>query len=666
MKIQLTSFRQSALGIRRGILPWLVLATGLGLTGLWCHQQRHFTSLEHERIERDLAEAISGAITTRLQTNIAVLNAVAGLFDASKEVDQQEFNAFYQALNHGGETLNGIQGVGYAVVVPNGNITGFEQQVRRAGRPHFTIKPAGSRPLTSAILYLEPNDWRNQRAIGFDMYSEATRREAMQLAAGTGEPALSGPVRLLQENSIRPQIGALLYQAIYRTSSEGFNSSQDRFNRLRGWSYSPLRMEDLIQGALTTVKDPALQGTGVLIYDSSRNRANNLLFDNLKLADSPQLTHPTWLEVSIANRTWVIGIQLDYRKLNPEGWSHALLLQALLGVSLSVLAAVISQQLIRNHQSVRQALRREQDASRERALAGTVFDSSPMAIVVTDAQGVILKVNQAFCQLTGYSELEARGNTANLLRSGRHDNSFYEQLWKAILSKGYWSGEIWNRHRNGQIIRHELSITAVHDEQQQTSSFVGLLRDVSERYQQEEQMRFMATHDQLTGLANRTLLIEELTRSLALAQRQGCGVGLLFIDLNRFKPVNDRYGHSTGDALLKAVAERLSNTCRSSDTLCRQGGDEFVVLIPDAPSIGHLQTLARKLVTALEQPFLPGPELPMEITISASIGVARWPDHASDADALIEAADTAMYAAKLQGEAAIAIATSIANSDSPS
>ena len=642
------------------------MATGLGLTGLWCHQQRHFSRLEHERIERDLADAISGAVTSRLQTNIAVLNAVAGLFDASKEVDQQEFNAFYQALNHGGETLNGIQGVGYAAVVPNGDIPRFEQQVRRAGRPNFTIKPAGSRPLTSAILFMEPNDWRNQRALGFDMYSEATRREAMQLSAGTGEPALSGPVRLLQENKIRPQIGALLYQAVYRTSSQGFNSSQDRFNQLRGWAYSPLRMEDLIQGALAKVDNPALQGTGVLIYDTSRNNAENLLFDNLKLANSPELSHPTWMEVSIANRNWVIGIQLDYRKLNPEGWSNTLLLQALLGMSLSVLAGVISQQLIRNHQSVRQALLREQEASRERALAGTVFDSSPVAIVVTDAQGVILKVNQAFCQLTGYSELEARGNTVNLLRSGRHDNNFYEQMWTAILSKGYWSGEIWNRHRNGQIIRHELSITAVLDEHQQPNSFVGLLRDVSERYEQQEQMRFMATHDQLTGLANRTLLIEELNRSLALAKRQGCGVGLLFIDLNRFKPVNDRYGHSTGDALLKAVAQRLTNTCRSSDTLCRQGGDEFVVLIPDAPSIEHLQTLARKLVGALEQPFQAGPELPQEITISASIGLARWPDHANDADALIEAADTAMYAAKVQGEASIAIANAIATSDAQS
>lgn len=646
-----------ARALRLAILPWLVLAAGLGLTALWCHQLRQFTQLEHERTERDLAETISSAVRSRLQTNMTVLDAVVGLFDAIKEVSHEDFHAFYQALNHGGQTLNGIQGVGYAIKVPQGDIAGFERQVRASGRPNFTIRPSGSRPLTTAILYLEPHDWRNQRALGFDMYSQTTRRDAMQLAATTGEPALSGPVRLLQENSVRPQVGALLYQAIYRTPTGDFNSVQERIQYLKGWAYSPLRMEDLIQGALATVDDPALKGTGVLIYDSTRQRSENLLFDNHHLANSPKLTHPTWTEVSIANRTWVIGIQLDHRTLHAQGWSQTVLLQGLLGTSLSLLSAVFSQQLLRNHQSVRQALLREQEASRERALAGTVFDSSPVAIMVTDGEGVIMKVNQAFCQLTGYSELEARGHMAiNLFRSGRHENSFYEHIWSEIRSKGYWSGEIWNRHRNGQIIRHEFSITAVLDEQQQPTSFVGLLRDVSERYQQEERMRFMATHDQLTGLANRTLLIDELNRSLAMAKRQGWGVGLLFIDLNHFKPVNDHYGHSTGDALLKAVAQRLASTCRESDTLCRQGGDEFVLLIPESSSIQSLQTVASKVLAALEQPFPAGPDLPKDISISASIGVARWPDHAHDADGLIEAADTAMYAAKVLGETAISIA----------
>lgn len=174
-------------------------------------------------------------------------------------------------------------------------------------------------------------------------------------------------------------------------------------------------------------------------------------------------------------------------------------------------------------------------------------------------------------------------------------------------------------------------------------------------------MRFLATHDQLTGLANRTLLIEELNLSLALAKRQNHGVGLLFIDLDNFKPVNDRYGHGTGDLLLHMVGERLSGCVRESDTLCRQGGDEFVLLIPNAPPLEQLLAMARKLNQAIEKPFRDHPQLPTAIQISASIGVARWPDHARDADSLIEAADTAMYRAKQLEQIRIASASAAAN-----
>ena len=639
-------------------LPWLVLGSGLLATTLWCSSRLKANQLEHERLELELGRQITQAISTRLQTNSAVLDSVVGLFNASSEVSRREFSAFYQTLSRGGNTLKGIQGVGFAAVVPNNNIAAFEQTIRADGLPDFQIKPPGIRTLTTAIIYLEPNDWRNQRALGFDMYSQVTRREAMHLAASNGEPALSGPVRLLQETSLRPQVGALLYQAIYKDPNVGFSSPQERFRRLRGWAYSPLRMDDLIHGALANVSHSALKDAGVLIYDTNRKNPDNLLFDNLELANSDRLTHPTWRDVTIANRTWQIGIQLDNRLISASGWTQSLVLQAFLGISLSSLAGLISQGLLNNHLALRQALARELEASKERALAGTVFDSSPIGIVVTDASGSILQVNGAFSQLSGYSELEARGQKTNLLRSGRHDNSFYEQMWCAIIQKGYWNGEIWNRHRNGQIMRHELAITAVLDPQQQITNFVGLLRDVSERYTQQEQMRHLATHDPLTGLANRALLIEELNLSLALAKRQGHGVGLLFLDLDAFKPVNDRYGHGTGDVLLQAVGQRLKSCVRESDTVCRQGGDEFVLLIPDAPSLEQLQLIASKLNQALQQPFDDQPELPEGIRISASIGVARWPDHAEDADGLLEAADTAMYRAKQMDEPRIATAPS--------
>ena len=639
--------------LRPTSLPWLVLAGGLMTTALFCNTERHFRQLEHERIERTLAADISEVIQARLATNIAMLNATAGLFNASNTVTLGEFRTFFQSLSSQADNLKGIQGVGFAARIPSNGTAAFEQTIRREGRPDFQVRPAGARPLTTAIIYLEPSDWRNQRAIGFDMFSEATRREAMEQAVSTGEPSLSGPVRLVQETNVRPQAGTLIYLPVYSDPGQPFASPQDRWRRLRGWAYSPLRMGDLINSALSALNNPDKPGTGVLIYDGLRPAKERLLFDNLSLAGSERLTHPTWVPVTIANRTWLIGIQLDHRRVSPGGWSTTLLLTALLGLTLSVLAALLAHRLVSNHLALRDALAKELDAAGERALAATVFDTTPVGIVVTDASGIVIRVNPAFTQISGYSQIEARGHKANLLKSGRHDDDFYRQMWTAMIQNGHWSGEIWNRHRNGQIRRHDLNITAVLNAQDQIVNFVGLLRDVTERHSQEEQMRHLATHDPLTGLANRALLMEQLVRSLALARRQSSHVGLMFLDLNGFKPINDRYGHSTGDALLQAVADRLRSGIRESDTLCRQGGDEFVLLIPDAPDLDQLVALAAKIQACLMEPFQ---ELPSGITISASIGVARWPEHAEDPDGLLDAADNAMYRAKASNGERIAIA----------
>ena len=190
------------------------------------------------------------------------------------------------------------------------------------------------------------------------------------------------------------------------------------------------------------------------------------------------------------------------------------------------------------------------------------------------------------------------------------------------------------------------------DSHQQIVNFVGLMWDISERHAQEQRVQHLATHDPLTGLANRSLLMELLHASLAQARRHDQQVALLFMDLNGFKGVNDRFGHSTGDALLRQAAERLRNKLQS-DTLCRQGGDEFVLLIPQAPDLGELQDLARKLCVTLSQPY---PNLPEGVGISVSIGIALWPDHANNADELLDAADAAMYEAKQGREDLIAVA----------
>ena len=636
-------------------LPWLVLLGGVLTTTLFCNSERHYKQLEHERIERTLATDIIEAIEARLGTNIAMLDATVGLFNASERVTREEFTRFAQSLISHGENLKGIQGVGFAAVVPGNNVRAFETAIRRDGQSDFRIRPPGPRALTTAIVYLQPDDWRNQRAIGFDMYSETVRRSAMQLAASTGEPALTGPVRLVQEINVLPQAGTLLYLPIYENPNDRFLSPQDRQRRLRGWAYSPLRMGDLINNALSGVKNPDKIGTGVLIYDGNEPRRHRLLFDNLGLDGSARLTHPTWLKVMVAKRTWLIGIQIDHRRVSPGGWSRELLLMALLGLSLSGLLALITLRLVKNHLRLRAALAGEQAATSERALASVVFDNSPVGIVVTDPDGIIIRVNPAFTRISGYALQECRGHKSNLLRSGRHDEEFYREMWEAMIRKGHWSGEIWNRHRTGQIRRHDLTITAVLDNKEQIVNFVGLLRDVTERHSQQEEMRHLATHDQLTGLANRTLLMEALNRSLALAARQGRRVGLLFLDLDGFKPVNDHFGHGTGDCLLQAVANRLLSSIRKSDTLCRQGGDEFVLLVPEVEDLAQLLSLAEKLLLSLQEPY---PDLPSGIEIGASIGVACWPEHAEDADGLLDAADNAMYRAKHRGGGAIAVAGS--------
>jgi diguanylate cyclase (GGDEF)-like protein/PAS domain S-box-containing protein len=418
-----------------------------------------------------------------------------------------------------------------------------------------------------------------------------------------------------------------------------------------------MRMGDLVTSVLNTVTNPDRRDAAVLVFDGDRPLASRLLYDShgLLSADGPapgtvsgpataqQLPSFSWVSLRLANRSWLVGVQLSHRHLGLVQGSRDLFLTVLLGLSLSVLAALLTARLVANHLALRQGLEREVQAARERAQAAAVFDTSPVGIVVTDPNGIILRVNPAFTGISGYSQLEARGHKANLLRSGRHDNAFYQQMWEAIVQRGHWSGEIWNRHRNGTIRRHELNITAVLDGQEQIVNFVGLLRDVTERYSQERRMRHLATHDPLTGLANRTLLMDELQRALALAHRKGEGVALMFLDLNGFKAVNDRHGHSTGDALLRGVAHRLREQVRASDLLCRQGGDEFVLMLAEAPDGERLRQMAAKLLDCLAAPY---PELPADVRISASVGVARWPDHAEDADGLLNAADDAMYAAK--------------------
>lgn len=287
-----------------------------------------------------------------------------------------------------------------------------------------------------------------------------------------------------------------------------------------------------------------------------------------------------------------------------------------------------------------------QESAKKLRLAGKVFENSTEGIMITDTKGYILQVNRAFTTITGYSETEALGQTPRLLRSDRHDAAFYQAMWASLIEFGYWQGEIWNRRKNAEVFPEWLSMIAIRDEQGETLNYLGVFADLTDKKLAEARAHHLAYYDPLTELPNRLLLEERLTQSLASARSDNRLVALLYLDLDRFKAINDTLGHPFGDKLLQAVAERLAGHIRDSDTIARFSGDEFTIELSDVGSPHNAELVARKALNALAEPFNLEQQ---EVFITASIGIALSPLDADNMDELIQYADTAMSHAKAQG-----------------
>ena len=287
-------------------------------------------------------------------------------------------------------------------------------------------------------------------------------------------------------------------------------------------------------------------------------------------------------------------------------------------------------------------------------IAATTFESHE-GMLVTDAQTKILRVNAAFTSITGYSAEEVIGQTPRVLNSGRHDNSFYESMWKSLAEKGSWEGEIWNRCKGGDIYPENLNITAVRDAQGVVTNYVAMLTDISSSKNASEEIRNLAFYDPLTHLPNRGLLIDRLKQALVVSARSGrCGA-ILFLDLDQFKSLNDTAGHDVGDLLLKEVAARLTNCIRESDTVARLGGDEFVVIIEDLSpkqieAATQTEVIGQKILHSLSQPYQLGT---YNHLCTASIGATLFNQHDRDVEEIIKKADIAMYQVKSGGRNAL-------------
>ncbi len=285
-------------------------------------------------------------------------------------------------------------------------------------------------------------------------------------------------------------------------------------------------------------------------------------------------------------------------------------------------------------------------ADLELRIAAIAFESQD-GMIVTDAQTTILRVNSAFTQITGYSAQEAIGNSPRMLRSDRHDADFYAAMWATVQTSGAWHGEIWHQRKNGEVFPEQLTITAIKGNSGQVTHYVGTLRDITLRKQLEKEVTQLAFFDPLTQLPNRRLFNDRLSQAFMRAKRASLNMALMFIDLDKFKPINDSHGHETGDWVLQTVAKRIKSCLRASDTAARVGGDEFLVLLPDLQTSDDAVAVAEKIRLVLEQPVVTPSGLTLQA--SASIGIAIYPEHAQTAQDLLRLGDSAMYQAKSIG-----------------
>ncbi|MDH1263163.1 EAL domain-containing protein [Pseudomonas sp. GD03944] len=286
--------------------------------------------------------------------------------------------------------------------------------------------------------------------------------------------------------------------------------------------------------------------------------------------------------------------------------------------------------------------------------AATVFESTAEGVLITDTQQRITAVNRAFSTITGYSEAEALGQTPRLLSSGQHDSAFYSALWHQLGAEGHWQGEIWNRRKNGELYPEWLTINAVRNKADEITHFVGVFADISSLKHAQARLDHQAHHDPLTGLPNRLLFESRLRTALDDAQTDARQGAVLFLDLDRFKHINDSLGHPVGDQLLKRIAQRLREQLRDIDTIARLGGDEFIILLPGLHETVDAELVANKLLACFAPPFQIDEH---EFFISASIGISLYPEHGMDVATLVKNADAAMYRSKAKGRNRVEVYT---------
>ncbi len=628
--------------LRHGqFLPWLVLVAFLAVTQQLWRDAQHEAARELQTVFDFRVADVSIRVKHRMENHEQVLHGAQGLFAASKKVERDAFHAFVGAL-HIDENLPGIHGVGFVLLVPQAEQDQHIAAVRREGYPAYTIKPGGKRGITAPVIYIEPFDGRNLRTFGYDMYSDPVWRAAMEQARDTARAAISGKVSLLQEDEQNAQAGFVMVLPVYKNGVP-HNTLAERRANLAGWVYASFRMDVLMAGILGgdhTLLD-------IEIYDGEEISDQTLMHDADKIRHDygkPYSRFQATKNIKIADHTWTVlisslpGFEAKLNQSKPQFVAWA-------GIFASLLLALMTWLVMRARARGLHTIQVELEMNNERSHLLTILEQIFNEIYVFDARTLCFSyVNRSALRNLGYTLEEMQVRTPLSLKLELSEEAFramIEPLRQGEKKRVVF--ETTHTRANGSHYPVTVRLQLIkYDEQ---SVFLAVVSDITERKADEQNIQSLAYYDVLTGLPNRTLLHDRLGQLIVASHRNQKKFALLFLDLDRFKYVNDSMGHAIGDQLLQTVAQRLRESVREVDVVSRIGGDEFIILLREINAEGAAR-VASKILKVLAVPYAVGD---LQIATHASIGISIYPDHANDADTLIKYADVAMYRVKEEG-----------------
>lgn len=377
-------------------------------------------------------------------------------------------------------------------------------------------------------------------------------------------------------------------------------------------------------------------------YDSKELRQLSEAIDCF----SSTLTSLEQAQERMEEQNILLKAEVQYKECAESELTHALDALQLANDDLESRVAERTSELAHTNEELLAEIEQRSRVEQQLQLFKMAIYNTSEAVIITDNEARIVEVNPAYCQITGYTRSEVLGKSPNITRSDRHSEAFYRDMWHSLTSKGQWSGEIWDRRKSGEVFPKWLTINAVNHQDDDRIWYVGVFMDISDMKAAEQQLEQLAYYDPLTQLPNRVLFQDRLDQEVRTCTSENGRFGVLYIDLDRFKYVNDTLGHSVGDQLLIEVATRIKECLRQPDTIARISGDEFTAIIRSVHEVHDMEVVAEKIIGRIEQPVLIDER---EVYVGASIGISLFPDHGNDAESLKKHADMAMYKAKDAG-----------------